>query len=88
MADNDKTKPLTIAIPPTRTIGVLCCFRASGWSVKPKRRPRRLTRGTNPMVNPAATRKLTVATTIGLAGKFTEASEMKRLSGSNELPES
>jgi hypothetical protein len=40
------------------------------------------------MVNPAATRKLTVATTIGLAGKFTEASEMKRLSGSNALPES
>jgi hypothetical protein len=39
------------------------------------------------MVKPAATKKLTVATTIGLAGRFTEAPEMKRLAES-KLPKS
>ena len=54
----DMKNPIRMAMPPSRTIGVICCFLLSGLSVKPCFKANRLTIGTETSVPKAAIRKL------------------------------
>ena len=53
-------------MPPRRTIGVVCCLRESGRSIRPQRRPARRTIGTTPVVTKAELAKVTRAAMTGL----------------------
>ena len=61
-----RLKPATMPIPPRRTIGRLCCLRASGGSTNPQRRPKRRTSGTIRAVSNAALTHVSRAAAFGL----------------------
>ena len=58
--------PSTMPTPPRRTIGRVCCLRASGVSVKPQRSPQRRTTGTMSAVSRVATTRVSRAAALGL----------------------
>ena len=59
-------KAITMPTPPSRTIGAVCCLRASGASTNPQRSPSRRTTGTTRAVHRAATAKVSKAAALGL----------------------
>ena len=62
-------KPSTMPTPPSRTIGVRCCLRGSGLSVRPQRSPSRSTCGTIAAVRRPAPKRLASAGISGLVSK-------------------
>ena len=68
---NDRLKASTIPTPPSRTMGVVCCLRASGASIKPQCSPSLRTPGTSKAVSAAATENASRAAALGLWARVT-----------------
>ena len=71
--ESERQNPKTIAIPPRRTIGALCCFLESGLSVSPSCKLNPLTLGTMKAVMRAPIRKFADETAKGLLARVTVA---------------